>query len=159
MNNSKAHALDGHFLALFLSQVLLDALEELVNHPNQDSKKLLEELQAEEEEAYQAFKAAKLPQDAYQIYQGKEQIQDFDLELFYRGKSICHTGRLPAMSRFLGYVTNSEKKFGIAPHKQEKYDVGINYQDDALKTDANGVMRLAYDPSDKNRQDCQVPLR
>ena len=45
--------------------------------------------------------------------------------LFFKGRSMCHTARLPSQSRYLGYLTDTDKVGKQAPYGQETYEVGI----------------------------------
>lgn len=82
-------------LALFLSQALIDALEELLNHPNDDSASLLQELQAQEDDVFEKFKQAKLPDVAYELYNPEHPDPDVDIDLLYKASSVfCHIGKV-----------------------------------------------------------------
>ena len=75
------------------------------------------------------------------------------LELLFKGNSICRTARLPARSRYLGYVTNTNDQIGeIAALGNETYDVGIE-KGIAIETakEENEYMRLVWEKSAKRR--------
>jgi hypothetical protein len=59
-------------LALFLSQILVDALQDLVDHPNQDPVTLLVELKTEEDDLMERFLKADFPEAASKIYYTKK---------------------------------------------------------------------------------------
>eukprot|EP00980_Cylindrotheca_fusiformis_P014188 scaffold3725_cov114-Cylindrotheca_fusiformis.AAC.5 len=156
----KQHGLDGHMLALFLSQLLLDALRDLVDHSNQDPTTLLAELNAEENDRMKRIQQADLPSDAHRIYDDKSDEKDpaVDLDLLYKGPSMCHIARTPALTRYLGYLTNTSLVGGIAPFGQETYDTGTEKRK-ADDTNARGELRLVWEYNSKDRQSCEVPLR
>lgn len=147
-------------LALFLSQVLVDSLHDLVSHPNQDPVTLLAELSKEEEGLTQRVHQTDLPSAAYAIYDAKPEERDpeVDLDLLYKGPSICHIARTPALTRYLGYLTNSFRIGGIAAYGKETYDTGTELRE-ADTTDARGELRLVWEYNSKDRQTCEVPLR
>ena len=82
----------------------------------------MKELKNKETDAFEAFKEADLPKDKNMLYGENEEI---DLDLLIKGRSICRTGRLPAMSRYLGYTTNTDKIGGATAFQFEQYDTGI----------------------------------
>jgi hypothetical protein len=147
-------------LALFLSQILVDALQDLVDHPNQDPVALLAELKTEEDDLMERFLQADLPDAAYRIYDGKPEDHDPDVDfnVLYKGPSICHIARTPALTRYLGYLTNTFRVGGIAPYGKETYDTGTERRQ-ADTTDARGELRLVWEFDSKDRQTCEVPLR
>jgi hypothetical protein len=147
-------------LALFLSQILVDALQDLVDHPNQDPVTLLAELKTEEDDLMERFLQADLPKAAYKIYDGKpnDHDPDVDLSVLYKGPSICHIARTPALTRYLGYLTNTFRVGGIVPYGKETYDTGTEKKQ-AATTDARGELRLVWEFNSKDRETCEVPLR
>jgi hypothetical protein len=50
---------------------------------------------------------------------------DIDFSLFFKGKSFCHTARLPSRIRYLGYLTDTDKVGGPGPFEKREYDIGI----------------------------------
>ena len=149
-------------LAMFLSENLIKALKGLVEHANQDAESLLGELMEEEDKLLEQILQTKLDDyNAWKIYDpGNSAVldSDIDLELLYKGKSICHTARTPAITRYLGYLTNTDKVGGVAPYESEQYDTGIEKKI-ADSEGANGEMRLVWEFNAKDRQKCEVPLR
>lgn len=146
----------GHGMALLLVEALLGALEGLVEHETKDAEILLAELRKIEDELYEKFIQATLPEKHSKLYKvGGEVHPDFNTSLFFTGRSLCHTGRTPSQTRYLGILTNTDKVGGVAPFGEETYDVGINV-DDALKSpNVQGEMRLAWTQW-KEREACQV---
>lgn len=153
--------MDGHSLALFLVQAVVDALKDLAEKSTDvESEVLLRELQKEEDEQFQRFLDADLPSFADNLYDpGKDNQKDPDLDMnvIYKGPSICHTGRLPSQTRYLGYLMNNGKVGGPMPLGEETFETGIE-ENQALKEDAKGVVRLTY-KNDKDHEKCPVLLK
>jgi hypothetical protein len=162
---SKAMAFEGNRIALFLAQTLTDVLEEYVKRePNPEPEEMLAELLAEEDLLYQEFKAAPLLEIAYNLkkdtgtWNSKWVIpEDIDVETIFRAPNICHTGRTPSQTRFLGILTDTRKVGGQARFGHEAYDVGISHED-AVQTDAMGEMRLVYNLGERDRH-CTVTVK
>ena len=151
--HSKAHAIDGHSLALFMIQYLIDALKELNLQEEKDPEKLLAALKKEDEESHESFVNADLPENV-KIFQPKEGEDDYGIDdnIFFKGPSICRTGRLPAQSRFLGYMTNNGKAGGVAPVNKEEYDTGISERlAKQTASESNEEMRLVFTEDGKER--------
>jgi hypothetical protein len=151
----KMHSLNGHVLALFLMQVLIEALEELVENDNMDPETLLAQLKSEEDQLYESFVKADLPEAVYQLFKLKDKAQQ---DLLFKGPSICHTARTPAQTRYLGYLTNADKVGSFAPVGQETYDTGIEKKK-ADRRAANGVMRLVYTSAKERESQCSVVVK
>jgi hypothetical protein len=155
------HALEGNALALFLMSALIDALKELVENDTIDPETLLAQLKSEEDQLYASFATADLPKTAYQLYAlaDEKKDPDVDVDLLFKGPSICRTGRVPAQSRYLGYVTNTNHVGSFAPVGKETYDLGISLKE-ADSTDAGGVMRLVYNVNDNDHEvGCPVVVK
>jgi hypothetical protein len=155
--------MDGHGIALFLVQALMDALKDLAEHSNQDPVALQVELQSEEDQQHEKLRQADLPEDADSLYQlGKsdtEKDPNVDIKMLWKGPSLCKTAVLPALSRYLGYTTNTDKVGNFAVLGTETYDTGM-VLDKAVKADAmNGIMGLVYEPGGRERQQCEVVLK
>jgi hypothetical protein len=136
-------------------QVLIDALEELVENDNMDPGTLLAQLKSEEDQLYESFVKADLPEAAYQLLRLKDKVQQ---DLLFKGPSICHTARTPAITRHLGYLTNTDKVGSFAPVGQETYDTGIEKKE-ADRRAANGVMRLVYTSAKERESNCSVVVK
>jgi len=152
----KMHALDGHSVALFMVQYLFDALNELANDPEQDPHKLLATLQKEEDDLYQnVFLKNPIPPGAEEFYEERdaEDALPLDVNVFFKGPSICRTGRLPAKSRFLGIMTNDDTKTGdVAPFTKETYETGISESQAKMSTsESNEETRLVYTEDARER--------
>jgi hypothetical protein len=154
------HALEGNALALFLMSALIDALKELVENDTIDPEVLLAQLKSEEDQLYESFVKADLPGSAYAFYGLKEEDKDpdVDVNLLLKSPSICRTARVPAQSRYLGYVTNTNHVGSYAPVGEETYDLGTSKQEADI-TDAEGVMRLVYNLKDGDHEVCPVLVK
>ena len=151
---SKAHALDGNKFGLFLVEILLDSINDLIDMlKDQSSEVVYNAIKAEEDSLFQSFVKARLPELASNKF---EADIDIDVDLVFRGPTFCHTALLPAQIRYNGYLTNSLQVGSAAPVGDERYDVGIS-KDTADQTDAGGELRLVYDSN--GRHNCPVPLR
>lgn len=162
MTCSKAHALDGHALALFLIDVLIETLEDLVNHKTSDGSILLSELLKEENRLFESFANAELPTVAQSLYLPEGSTpkdETLDIEALWKGPSLCRTARLPAQSRYLGYTTNTDKIGGVSIVGQETYDIGIELSE-AKGADAMEYgMQLTYEAGGSEREECEVLLK
>jgi hypothetical protein len=144
-------------LALFLSNALLGVLQDLSSQSIVDPETMLAELKVEEDLLHADFVLADLPKAAGTLNGGggKEVIEvpGVDTDLLFRGPNICKTGRTPSQTRYLGYLTETDKVGGPVPLGKETYDVGLSkLQADSLPAD--GKFRLVYDP----RVDCHVTV-
>ena len=161
---SKSHALDGHALGLFLVDSLITALIDLSQNEIVDPLVLLDVLRKQEDSMHERLLSNELPVPVSAIYQPKDGTPpdpSIDLEVIWRGPSLCRTGRLPAQSRFLGYTTNTAKVGYIAIRGFEEYDTGIPFEN-ATSPDVarDGFMVLShYGPEwDRAREECDVLL-
>ena len=139
-------------LALFLTETLIDVLQEFAEQDVKDPKALLEQLKIEENQVYDALFEVPLPPTSTQLF-GPD--PGLEVELLFKGPNLCRTARLPAQSRFLGHTTNTDAVGGIAAPFHETYFRGIP-KENATAQDANGVLRLVYET--KEREKCHVPL-
>jgi hypothetical protein len=72
---------------------------------------------------------------------------------------MCRTCRLPAKSRFLGYMTNNGKTGDIAPYTKETYDTGIpERQARESASESNEEMRLVYTENKDRDETCTAEL-
>mmetsp|Transcript_24217 Transcript_24217/g.67078 ORF Transcript_24217/g.67078 Transcript_24217/m.67078 type:complete len:678 (+) Transcript_24217:253-2286(+) len=153
----KTHAMVGHALSLFLVENLQAALEELVKHDSESAETLLAQLRREEEELFQnhVLKAIFRKQAKNTFFARNGESIDLDASIFFTGKSMCHTARTPAQSRYLGYLTNTDKVGGPAPVGKETYDVGILDKEAPLDS---GEMLLTWEETDMRQDDCPVAV-
>lgn len=148
----KMMALWGNTLALFVSETLLDAIDEMSSISG-DRAALLRHLRNEEDVEYKTFADSDVPplENDFLRQIGDELLNETDMSVFYRSPSICHTGRLPAQIRYLGILTESDKT-GVYD-----YDKGMPKENaDKLETEDEMAMPLVYDPND--RQTCEIEL-
>mmetsp|Transcript_27569 Transcript_27569/g.67041 ORF Transcript_27569/g.67041 Transcript_27569/m.67041 type:complete len:747 (-) Transcript_27569:31-2271(-) len=133
----KAHALQGHMLALPFIQMLLEALRELAatRTTTDDSEQLLADLQEQEDADFKLFMESPLLDVLSTAYETLGEKTDPLYETWFRGPSICRTSYLPSQSRFLGLMTDSGKTGNVAIYTHEIYDTG---DFEASGRDANG---------------------
>eukprot|EP00536_Pseudo-nitzschia_multiseries_P000656 jgi/Psemu1/321723/estExt_fgenesh1_pg.C_80024 len=156
----KEHALSGHGLALFMTDALLSALQDLVEHNNGDTAQLLSQLQEEDIELHTNFINAELPDSHHNLLGAlgeltlSESESNIDASLFFKGKSICHTGRLPSQTRYKGILTNSDQVGQPAPVGEETYYLGFNKVAASRTASENQEIRLVYDMSKEREDKC-----
>lgn len=141
----KWHAFHGNVYALFLMEVMEDALLELVRKKAQDPRDIFDLLTKEEFDNYRWFEGK-----AGIKYANKWTINEVAAKKLYGDPTYCHTALLPAQTRYLGHAFNAER-----------YDDWFSYWKGwpLYKTEANPTkdIRLSYVP--KRRTDkCDVPL-
>jgi hypothetical protein len=137
--------MDGHALGLWLIDRLIESLTDLTQQSITDPMKLWEELHQQENSAGGEIRKANLPVET--IFSGSAPDPSLDLDVFWRGPSMCRTGRLPAQSRYLGYTTNTDKVGNIAVLGTEEYDTGMSVLDaTSTNNPQNGAMVLVYQP-------------
>ncbi|KAL3925367.1 MAG: hypothetical protein SGILL_000453 [Bacillariaceae sp.] len=154
----KDHAMVGHGVSLFFTEVLIEALTSLMELQEEDDSKILTRLQEEDVALYLNFTKAPFPEseikNLFKI-EDDDKYKDFDVTQFLTGSNLCRTGRLPAQARYLGYMTEMGKTGGPAPTGQETYDIGLD-ENYAKTTAGNGTeMRLVRQGNDIVR-DCPV---
>ena len=152
------NAVQGNAVGLFIVDLLLDAIREYATTTSSstttggdsanDPEVMLAELLSEENLHYKEFVDSPLPPRSITMVEVKGEPvikEDIDIEMFFRAPNICKTGRTPSQTRYLGYLTDTDKVGGIALAKDETFDLGIT-KEVADSTDANGVMRLVQGP-------------
>jgi hypothetical protein len=149
----KLLALWGNTMALFMSETLLDAIAEIDSLSDRET--LLRDLQTEENIEYQKFFQSDLPplEKDFLNQIGEELLNEANVSVFFRSPSICHTARLPAETRYLGILTESDR---VGVHDYYK-GVPKNVADQLEVKDGSEMsMPLVYDPAE--RQSCEVEL-
>jgi hypothetical protein len=132
-------ALVGNGLALFLIEMLLATVQDLASHDVKDPATLLHQLLEEEQELHDNFRQATLPELAQSMYQYEKSYDaSFDASQIFAGPSLCHTARLPARTRYLGYLMDTPDKTG-----EKDYYVGMEDRI-ALSYPSSGNMRLTF---------------
>jgi len=145
----KWHALTGNQMAMLTTQLLVDALGELVvDLEANDPANLLKKLKNEDKARVEAFKAMPIPPMGDMA---DDRLEGMDIEHFLKSEGICKTGRTPSKTRYEGILTETNKVGGFSPAGEETYEVGIPIED-AKQAPGNGVMKLAYNPG--NRENC-----
>ena len=160
---SKSHAMDGHALALFMVDALVDALTDLADHETTDTNALLMELEAQELELHEKLRNADLQEEtmARLYFPNNNAPKDptLDVNVLWHGPSMCRTARLPAQSRYLGYTTNTDKVGGSSVLGSETYDTGIPITEARNASTRDDSMVLVYEPGGIEREECDVLLK
>jgi hypothetical protein len=125
------HAMHGHYLALPLLEMLIEALHEL-SASAEDTAVLLEELQKEEDAEYEAFFSKPIINHTWYGIEkkygpGLGEIDGELMETWFKGPSLCRTSLLPSMSRYLGLTTNTNATGDSAACGKETYETGIPF--------------------------------
>lgn len=153
----KWHALNGNLIALFLMEVIQDALGELQlavqeNH-HLNTVALLANLTAQEAADYQNIVASELPTHSQEYHRDDpaDQAQEFR-HVYYKEPNICHIALLPSEIRFKGILTESE------PVEMLQLPDGLldTQAYDAPVSESDETLRLVGDAD--TRQKCPVPL-
>lgn len=100
----KWHTYQGNLYALFLMEVLEDALHELKAEVGQDPAVLYKSLSEEETADFDLFE-----KEADLMYAHKWQFSNVTAMELYRDPTYCHTAVVPAQTRYLGHVLNEER--------------------------------------------------
>ena len=102
----KWHAFQGNFNALFVMEILEDALKALEQNQGEDPEVLLEQLRDQEKEEFDAFEASDnfLYGDRWAAPFANTDVTAHQLA---DSPTYCHTARLPAQARILGYVMDN----------------------------------------------------
>jgi hypothetical protein len=137
----------GNLLALSLMELLDDAVE-MIDSRGSDPEVLFNELLKQHQADDNNFLNAPLPDNAIDVFKGDNPNKDttsipptdIDLETLFRGPSICHTGRLPAETRFLGILTESNEKGFLDFYKGQPTGWKI-----PLPEVQDGMIPLVYD--------------
>lgn len=148
-DNRKYQSFYGTLLALSLLEILEAAVQELSKSSYDNPNTLLQQLLAEEDRDYDMFMQSSLTKEAEFGILNDPLI---NMTLITRERPLCRTGRLPAQSRFLGIMTETEDKISYT-----NYEMGV-WENEAKMTPNSGEqMRLVYDvPHDA--RNCEVPL-
>lgn len=152
----KMTALWGNTFAIYLSDMLIDAIEELKSASNQTD--LLEQLRKEEDNDYKAFLTSATTKDStdyHLVPKEAELVNDgTNTSIFFTEPSVCHTARLPSQTRYLGIITETDQ---IGVHD---YFKGISMKAARnITSDENSTipMPLVYD-DDERQKGCDVEL-
>jgi hypothetical protein len=140
----KYHALEGHWLAATIMEVLADSLQELIKLEPTTPETLeqkharlevqLKMLDAAEQADYENIFKSPTPQyllDKFNenlwrtepIDENKQAMQHMSLEMLIKEPSFCHTAMLPAEIRFQGLLTENPQLVGDIA--RQNYEFGI----------------------------------
>jgi len=149
----KAQALRGNLVALFLIEVLGDALTDIDG--SSDREALLIELESQEQADRQLFLKSmdsQLPDLHTKWLEGTLTEEDGDLirPLFYRYPNYCHIAQIPAQIRFKGILTET------APVGMFELETGLIDKDAGRTPNRGNQIRLVA--AAKDRQRCPVHL-
>jgi hypothetical protein len=146
----KWHGTFGNMITLSLTEMLEDALKYLLEKETYVADDLLDQLRSEEDEEYQKFFASNITEHGRTGILPEDQLDGLDMSLVLRTRPICHTCRLPAMSRYLGLTTETP------PGDMLHYPMGFALEEAKLQADDNSKMKLVWDAG--QRQVCEIPL-
>lgn len=148
----KLHAFQGNLYSLFLTEILGDALGSIEKQQGQDPAVLLDQLKTQIDQEYEAFKTSK---DF--LYGDKWSLETIDSSATAHQLAdaavFCHTARLPAQARFMGYITDNP-----FPDGMDDFDRGAPLAD-AVRYQVDHPL-LTWDESEYGRGgDCSINLR
>ena len=149
----------GHGLSLFLTEALLATVRDMSDLEVEDTTLLLSQLLKEDIDLHNNFKNAELPDLSAKLLDLKNvTVADgeasIDASLFFKGKSMCHTARLPAQTRYLGILTDTDEVGQPAPYGEETYYLGHNMKEAKETATENGEMRIVYEESKERETEC-----
>lgn len=136
----------GYLATFYLSDVFNAALNEIATAKMAPGI-LLSELKAEEDSEYQELLNSVIPKELKKFLL-PDDVGKVNITLFGKGKSFCHTAKLPAEIRHKGVLTESNQT-GFTT-----YDKGMPLREADSSVNDGELMRLVYDESD--RFDCPV---
>jgi hypothetical protein len=153
----RQHAKQANLLALYMADSMVDALKDLVKtHRGEEPRALYAILKAEEDAEYAKFHASIVP-DVLEGLVTEEMVQGgLKSHILHRNKAVCKTALLPAKTRYLGILTESNKK-GDFHGFDEGIDVDYATKQPPIEEKDKGSMALVFE--NKVRQsDCPVDL-
>lgn len=120
-------------------EVMEDALHDLQSEQGENVD-VYQRLMSEEAEDFRMFE-----EEAEFKYEAEWSLDDLTAEQFYRDPTFCHTARLPAETRYLGYVFN-----------EKRYDSWFSFRKGialkALKNNPRPDIVLGYLPRDREEK-------
>lgn len=137
--------MQGKLAALFLVEVLEDAIKELQSQES-DPQTLLSSLVDKDDESYKSFFKADLPGLAFSIFGEATVANVIDLETVFKAPCFCHTAKVPAEIRHKGILTQTE------PGNLFNYTEGISVFEADTELNNFDYMRLVRE--DGSRQKC-----
>lgn len=156
-------ALTGNIMALFLTNILLEAIDDLVANNTTTTaatnrQELLTRLEQEQKSDYQRFSTSHPPEPFEKIPLDEDLVNAANVSVFFRSPSICHVATLPSMTRYLGILTKSNET-GV-----HDYYKGIHLEQAKSLTlqgsDQEMEMPLVWDNNvDREGPGCELELR
>jgi hypothetical protein len=132
--------------ALFLVEILGDALNEISKASAFNYDKVIRELKEEDDANYKQAQNSMLPQAATNTM---EEPDDINLEDVFKTPNFCHTARVPAEIRHKGILLEGP------PGDLFNYQQGISEKEARSPNDSE-LFRLVRD--DESRQKCPLPV-
>lgn len=153
----KMHALWGNTFALFLTEMLVEAISELTSVPALNRTSLFNQLKSQKASDYRNFTESAMAKDST-----KYEMVPRDIELlneltnasvFFTEPSVCHTARLPSQQRYLGILTET-KETGVSD-----YFKGISMAEARnISSEVNSEIQMPLVYVESERQTCEVEL-
>ena len=134
-------------MALFLSDMLLDSISDLAGSSFSRTQ-LLSALKKQEDADYAMFQSNWKPDiiEYKMVPLDSDLVDAGNVSVFFRNPSICHTARLPAETRHLGILTESEQ---VGVHDYEYFKGIPESEAKVLTAEGNTNMPLVYDERDR----------
>lgn len=152
----KWHAMEGNVYALFMADVLADALGLLIAHQS-DLPALRDEIVAREQATYEKIASnSKWPGWLDDLVRERIDVSEspFNVTQLVRANNLCHTARLPSEIRYRGILTENPNRTGF------DYDYDRAHRDgfpmDPEEVANTTQMSLVISQGD--RQDCKELL-
>eukprot|EP00545_Synedropsis_sp_CCMP1620_P006808 CAMPEP_0119023368 /NCGR_PEP_ID=MMETSP1176-20130426/29822_1 /TAXON_ID=265551 /ORGANISM="Synedropsis recta cf, Strain CCMP1620" /LENGTH=704 /DNA_ID=CAMNT_0006978441 /DNA_START=80 /DNA_END=2194 /DNA_ORIENTATION=+ len=152
----RQHAKQGNMLALFMTETLLEAMKDLVSSAEQDPRALYAKLKAEEDADYETFHASTVPDVSIDFVSDELVAAGVKSHFLHRNKVVCKTALLPAKSRYLGILTESDK-VGDFHGFDEGIDAEYATKQPPIEEKDKGSMALVFENKARQQQ-CQVDL-
>lgn len=144
----KMHALNGNTMALFMIDLLEDAINGLATM-TESPDTILKELNELQEKDHKQLQEAGPPSIVQKLI--PEDATDLDQDVIFKGPNLCHTGRLPAEIRHLGILTETTKT-GFTT-----FEEGITMKEADATPNPSSQMRLVQEGG--SRQDCNFTVQ
>ena len=153
----KMHALWGNTFALFLSEMLLEAISELTFMTAFNRTSLFNQLKSDAASDYRNFTESATAKDSIEYEMVPRDIELLNeltnASIFFTEPSVCHTARLPSQQRYLGILTETQETGVFDYFKGTSWDGARNI---SSGTNSEIPMPLVFVESE--RQTCEVEL-
>lgn len=152
-------ALYGNTMALFLSDMLLDAIDELSSATSSRTELLAQFYKEEEEDEQRLFSSPAPPHpiEYNNVPLDHDLVNEANVSVFFRSPSICHTARLPSMTRYLGILTESNNT-GVHDYYKGVHIKQAKERVSREGNDGDMPMPLVWDNEDRDRS-CPLELQ